>query len=518
MAELVNIKQIQLSDGAHDIDAKYWNGHEWSELGNPLRFLGAAQSEVPTAGRYVTASIKTSPTGSSNLVYIPVTTEGEPTEISAEKGDVFVIASSGLEFLCTTAGTGAEAEWTSLGDETNFQQVGKTLQTSTPSTNESGLGGAINTTVNAGTLAVTGNATGKVEYKYSQAFAGTGMGGASEEANTGSAGAATINGSSFGFSGTAWDYNEDVTVTGIAFDDHAARTLTLGGTISVPKHSHTVTAPTSSVWGFASNENNLTTAHEGHTHDISIDTHDHGAAVDASKITDYTAPSMTAINFTPNTLQTLTTKNYGFNGAINNVMHSATVSTSGVLSWSVANAGAQDVLSEGTQASLAGGVFSAGTLTYSSVSAAGAVNAKTVDLTTGLGGSHDHKITCDKQATYVTSVTVNEKAAEDLALTQAYANLPSLTHAQAGTASVNLNWTYKPAGTITGSATIASHSHSYSKPIAHTHTIASTVTTATVDVTLSVAGQAAEHSHTVSVAAHTHDLGNHTHSVTTTNN
>ena len=136
MAELVKIKQIQLSDGAHDIDAKYWNGHEWSELGNPLRFLGAAQTGVPTAGRFVKAQIQETPESGSSLVYIPITTEGEPTEISAEKGDVFVIADSGLEYLCIKAGVGTEAEWTSLGDETHFQRIGKTLETSVPSTNE----------------------------------------------------------------------------------------------------------------------------------------------------------------------------------------------------------------------------------------------------------------------------------------------------------------------------------------------------------------------------------------------
>ena len=93
------IKKIKLSDEqVYDIDAKYWDGHLYSDLGRAIKFIGEATTTAPTAGTYVKAN------AGNTTYYIAQTTTGTATERAAEKGDVFIITSSGKEYICTTAG------------------------------------------------------------------------------------------------------------------------------------------------------------------------------------------------------------------------------------------------------------------------------------------------------------------------------------------------------------------------------------------------------------------------------
>lgn len=81
-------------------------------LSSALKFLGTAQTTVPSAGEYVRTVI------GGTTYYIPVTDSGAATEIAAQKGDVIVIGSK--EYVCTTAGTHGTNAFQEIGDETSY--------------------------------------------------------------------------------------------------------------------------------------------------------------------------------------------------------------------------------------------------------------------------------------------------------------------------------------------------------------------------------------------------------------
>lgn len=272
-------------------------------------------------------------------------------------------------------------------------------------------------------------------------------------------------------------------------------------------------------------------------------------------------PTMTAISFTKNTLQQLTSKNYGFAGSTNNVMYSPVVNNS-VLSWSTVNAGTQDVLSAGAQANLTGGVFTDGSKVTkymkatstaadtAKVTISGGVYEATIKYLKATGGvasatksvvpSYTHTpAALTGTTTFITAALKSAALAEDTDANPTFAfNTDAIKSATCGqsfvtgvtsTGSVNAitaiggltaefdgnpetfthtvtDATYSGSfnnnlieGTIGGSQVVANHSHSYVKPIAHTHTIGST--------SVSVTGSA-----TAAILAHSHEMG-HTHTV-----
>jgi len=392
------------------------------------------------------------------------------------------------------SGEGASAVWEKVGNTDidlspyalkSQAAEAKTYTTSTPSSDVTGSAGAETITVTGGSLTATGTA----EVTYDKVDSATGSsGGTGASANTGEAGAATINGSDFSFTG------DTATITSSGDYTPAG---TIGGSANISSHSHTVnvSATTST---FVSSVDSATGSAGAHTHDI--DTHEHASNQTVILSTGLTTSTFT--NWTSIYTATVSTPNYGFTTTVNSAMYNPTVSTLGVLSWSTANAGTTPVITHtaptGTTMTVVTGIKSGGT-----VQVAGTPSA--VTLTASEAGAHTHTIgSSTSNITYVTAATLSLAGAATV-----YGSSFSFT-GEAATISVSAS--YQPAGSISGSATIPDHSHSYTKPAAHTHSIGTTPATATGTAEVAVG----DHSHTITIASHTHDLSNHTHNVVLT--
>ena len=81
-------------------------------LSSALKFIGTAQTTQPSVGKYIKTTI------GSTTYYVPVTTTGTATQVSATKGDVIVIGSK--EYVCTTAGTYGTNVFQEIGDEGSY--------------------------------------------------------------------------------------------------------------------------------------------------------------------------------------------------------------------------------------------------------------------------------------------------------------------------------------------------------------------------------------------------------------
>ena len=81
-------------------------------LSSALKFIGAAQTTQPSVGKYIKTTI------GGTTYYVPVTTTGTATQVSATKGDVIVIGSK--EYVCTTAGTYGTNVFQEIGDEGSY--------------------------------------------------------------------------------------------------------------------------------------------------------------------------------------------------------------------------------------------------------------------------------------------------------------------------------------------------------------------------------------------------------------
>lgn len=158
-----------------------------------------------------------------------------------------------------------------------------------------------------------------------------------------------------------------------------------------------------------------------------------------------------------------------------------------------------------TTAASKGTVTISGGVASGTASVAGAKSATTITATAASAGAHTHTVT-------LTTATVNHVTGAALASAPVFTGTEAtIAHSFVDSASSKeFTITYTPTGTIGGSQTIAAHSHTYTAPAAHTHSIAVTNTTVTGVAAVDIA----DHSHTVTIAAHTHTLGNHTHNVT----
>ena len=550
------ISKIALSDGDHEINAKYWNGHEWEELAHAIDFIGSATTTMPTAGNYVIAVI------GSTTYYIPETTSGTKTEIPAKKGDVFVVASTAKEYICTTAGSGTgsgKALWTELGDENTYASKAVAAAAGTYTTTGSGT----LTTSEAGSQTATGKAT--ITYKKSDTA--TGSAGAGESANTGEAGSHTIQGSNFSFSGTSATisgstsyrpagtisntYTDAATVsinnvTGAALDAtpsfsgttatltvpggavSASGTYTPAGTISkieVGAHSHTVNAATTSktvVTGASTTVSAAGDASAATVNTSSAGSHTHSITPSTQSIYQITGVGSAA------TLKEGST-------AVTNVLTRATVSNTGVLSFvnGTFNGGSAASRSSLTVVTGVSETGSAGAHTHSidththatGVSAVGTLATTNITYMTGatLGTAGAHTITptfygteatinvsgsvADSTFSYRPAGTVSKPGVSltKTATTVAKEGIKAVTSTFSGTtATITVSAAYTPAGSIAGSQTVSAHSHTYTKPTSHTHSIGLTDTRVT--------GTAS-----VAVSSHTHSIDNHTHNVTLPN-
>lgn len=505
------IKQIQIGTIPYDIDALRIDNHSWQDIVDlvsagftieaPWIKSDYESTTAPTAEKLATVP-------AVNIQYrgltpTPVTTTGTlAASVEETKKHIYLVYhphESGDDNYdeYVSVGTAANAHWEKIGntdiDLSGYQQVGKTLTTSTPSSNTTSTAPtATYTTTQGGAQSALGTAT----ISYQKANAATGETNSGTSADTGLAGAATVNGSSFSFTGTTATITVAGPVSGTTVGDHEAQTLTISGSQEIAAHSHTVNISQSTVAAITEINGGSGSFTQG------VDT------------------------FTPNTPTTLDLTKFdggslsgdktfvkaidhfdgGSLGGDTTFFKAATVSA-GVLSFISGTV-------EFTPASL--GTLTKGTVGLTPAAfTTGFYNVGSAASFTQGTDTHSHTGASVKTAatvSYVTGATLNKNSTVTINGSNFSAALPTLTHdVTDGTISVSVN--YQPAGSIGGSVTIASHSHSYVKPTSHTHSISFTATSVSGDVEVAVA----DHTHQVTVAAHTHDLSNHTHNVTTSN-
>ena len=392
------------------------------------------------------------------------------------------------------------------GNSYSWEKIGNTDIDISKLAEELVVSGTELTTESAGEQTATGNAT----ISYMKSDAATGEAGAGVAANTGKAGEATIGGSSFGFSGT----EETITLSG-TLPTLSQVSVTPAGTISgkvdVGNHTHSIT-PTTEELTYVSGTASATGEVEGHTHTVSLTTASatyvsdvdastgneaaHAHSIDASKVTGWNEGSAS-----------LSSKNFGFSSSTSDIMSAPTVSTDGVLSWTTVSAASQDALS-----------FTAPSLTFTSATVTGNAGAHshtigkaTNSLTyasavksVSSAGGHSHSIGAPTtaQLDVVTGVSVTGAAGSHTINGSSFSFTgASITFTPAlSTNALSVSGKFTPAGSITGSVTLPSHSHSYTAPSAHTHSITLTSTQVTGSASVAVS------SHTHSIAAHTHTI------------
>lgn len=81
-------------------------------LSSALKFIGPVQTTQPSVGKYIKTTID------GTTYYVPVTTTGTATQVSATKGDVIVVGTK--EYVCTTEGTFGTNVFTEIGDESSY--------------------------------------------------------------------------------------------------------------------------------------------------------------------------------------------------------------------------------------------------------------------------------------------------------------------------------------------------------------------------------------------------------------
>ena len=526
------IKKIQVDGTNHEIDAKYFNGHKWSEV----TALVAAGFTIETPWTKTDYESTTKPT-TTKLAAVPAVDIVYSNGANVATG---TLAASGAEtkkhiYLIyhphttgwgsdsydeyVSVGTGETAKWELVGNtDINLSSYAKkgTYTSGGPSSNATGSAGAATiTSSSAGSQTATGTAS--VSYLKSATVTGSAVG--STSSNTGTAGGVTISGSNFTFTGTTATITLENDAVSIPAHEYTPEG-TIGGSQSIAAHTHTVNVAkatvTNNVTGTA------TGSAGGHTHSISIDSHTHSAGVEAyTSLTTATisvvksagsAASYTGHTFSAGSLPSLSKTD------VNNVVTSPTVTADGVLQWTLKTASKIDSWSAGSLPTHNVGTFNGGSATTvesktvvtggTKTAVAGAVSAATLTGTAASAGGHTHSLT-NSTLTYVTGATVSGAGAvtvngSNFSFTGTTA---TLTHSDI---SVSVSGNYQPKGTIGGSQAVAAHSHSYNAPASHTHSIALSTATATGSASVAVSN----HTHTVTIANHTHTLSNHTHNTT----
>ena len=526
------IKKIQVDSTTipHEIDAKYFNGHKWSEV----TALVAAGFTIETPWTKTDYESATAPT-TTKLAAVPAVAvkynkgAGSATGTLAASGAdtkkhiylVYHPHSLGLDSYdeYVSVGTGDAAKWELIGntdiDLSSYAKKG-TYTSGGPSSNATGEAGAATITSSS---AGSQTATGTASVSYQKSAAATGSANGSAASNTGTAGGVTISGSNFKFNGT------QATITlsndAVSIPDHEYTPEgSIGGSQAIAAHTHTVNVAKATV------TNNVTGTATGsagaHTHSVSIDSHTHSAGVEAyTSLTTATisvvksagsAASYTGHTFSAGSLPSLSKTD------ISNVVTSPTVTAEGVLQWTLKTASKIDSWSAGSLPTHNVGTFNGGSATTvesktvvtggTKTAVAGSASAATISATAASAGGHTHSLT-NSALTYVTGATVSSAGAATVSGSNfSFAGTAAtLTHSDIA---VSVSGTYTPAGTISGSQTVAAHSHSYNAPAAHTHSIALSTATATGSASVAVSN----HTHTVTIANHTHTLGNHTHNTT----
>ena len=469
------INQIHVGTTDYQLNADYLGGlsaDEWKSL------VGAGFNVL------VVDSLPTPSASTQKGIYLIADNHG-----NGDSYDEYVTVKSGNAY-----------SWEKIGNtDIDISGLAKELVTGA---NTAGLA-----TGEAGEQVATGSAT----VSYMKSDAATGSAGAGVEANTGEAGGATINGSSFGFSGTEATINLSGTLPSL---DEVSFTPagTITGSVSVGDHTHSIN-PTIKTLTYVSSTASTTKPEGAHTHTVSLATDSvtyvssvdastgseaaHAHSIDASKVTGWNEGSAS-----------LSSKNFGFSASTSDIMSAPTVSTDGVLSWTTVSAASQDALS-----------FTAPSLTFTSATVTGNAGAhshtigkttKSFNYATGVvtsvseEGKHAHSIAAatTAQLDVVTDVSVTGSAGSHTINGSSFKfNGNALTFTPAlSTNAVSVSGKYTPAGSVTGTIKLPEHSHSYTAPSAHTHSIGLTSTQVTGSASVAVS------SHTHSIAAHTHTI------------
>ena len=526
------IKKIQVDSTTipHEIDAKYFNGHKWSEVTS----LVSAGFTIETPWTKADYDSATAPT-TTKLAAVPAVAvkynkgAGSATGTLAASGAdtkkhiylVYHPHSLGLDSYdeYVSVGTGDAAKWELIGntdiDLSSYAKKG-TYTSGGPSSNTTGSAGAATITSSS---AGSQTATGTASVSYQESAAATDSANGSTASDTGEAGGVTISGSNFKFTGTQATITLSNDKVSVAAHDYTPEG-SIGGSQEIAAHSHTVNATKATI------TNNVTGTATGladaHTHSVSIDSHTHSTDVDAyTSLTTATisavksagtAASYTGHTFSAGSLPSLSKTD------VNDVVTSPTVTADGVLQWTLKTASKINSWSAGSLPTHNVGTFNGGTATTvesktvvtggTKTAVAGSATDATLTGTAASAGEHTHTLT-NSALTYVTGATVSSAGAATVNGSNFSFTGTAATLAHDDVA-VSVSGTYKPAGTIGGSQTVAAHSHSYNAPAAHTHAIALSTATATGSASVAVS----DHTHTVTIAAHTHTLGNHTHNTT----
>lgn len=239
-------------------------------------------------------------------------------------------------------------------------------------------------------------------------------------------------------------------------------------------------------------------------------------AASAGAHTHSITPSTTAIYPAANvTAVTEVASNYGFASSTSNVMTAPTVSTDGVLSWTLANAGTQ------AKASSTASVRGTSLTVVTGVTETGSAGAHTHSV----GASATQKLTVTTEGastisrTYVTGASATATSS-DGAHTHSLSGAASSNIVASGAAADTSSITYVTGATLSkdGAATINGSNFSFSGTAAtitveadytpagsvasHNHSIGTTNTSATGTAAVAVAS----HTHSVTIDAHTHSI------------
>lgn len=202
----------------------------------------------------------------------------------------------------------------------------------------------------------------------------------------------------------------------------------------------------------------------------------------------------------------------------NSVMRAPTVSSDGVLSWTLATiSGASKISSwqaNGNDTFTPNGndTFTKPVLTFSAGILPSFVTGASVYEGESLLGNEVKQFI---SLVYASSFTLGDSGIGNTTkfdkgyYTPSY-NVTSVTP--------SFSITYTPSGSLSGSKTYT-HSHTYNAPVAHTHDVIEKQLTITPYVTLNlgtfdVSVAIPKHSHQVTISGHTHTINSHTHNVT----
>lgn len=408
------IQRIKLADGEHEIGARYAvMGSTTTPTLTPIEDLISYSIKTYTTLPTASATYK------NQIALIPDSSDTE--------------TGSYIEYICVnTSGT----TWA-------WEPIGTTKFTFNPANYKtSSAGGVTVNTSNAGAQTASGTAT--ITY-------------AKPNANTGNAAP--------GFTGTA------ATITSTGSYTPAG---SIGGSQSVSAHSHTVNVtnatfnlPTNAIKGVSlatATTGGVTVVTTAPTQASSAGGHTH--SITPSTTTIYPAANVTAV--------TGVASNYGFSSTTNNVMTAPTVSTDGVLSWTLANAATQ------AKASSTASVRGTSLTVVTGVTETGSAGAHTHGLS---GAASSHIVASGDSAdtssiTYVTGATTSTAGA---------VTINGSNFSFGGTAAtITVKADYTPAGSV------ASHSHS--------------IETTDTSVSGAVKVAVASHTHSVTISSHTHAI------------